>query len=460
MSVTDLQDFTAGGLILNTSGDIVVDNMSQPATLAGTTQLNATGAASTISFVNNGSSFNTLSLSASDGIDLPSQPKFLRSVALRLMQIRMRMTTSEHLVFRQAFPLPRPIKFLKSPQNDISLSGNLDSGTSEIIIQDSDGDGVGIGDTTISNGFNLSSAGMLNISAGDLTIRSTNLIVVDGVTQPGSITGATTLDSGDSISFLNSGSSFTTLDVQADDQITVSTNLTTSSGDLTLDGDANDSADTTDSIQFDAGVAISSAGRLTLRATTGGMTAAGALDVTAADGIQLDDSLNVLGTATINADSDAGDSDGTFQIALGAVLESNNQSFTVTANDVDLLGSIDAGTGTVTLSDSDSTGIGLGDATVSGGLNLTTSEAGNITSADLVLSTLGNVTVENFSQAGSVSGTINLSANGTSSSISFQNVASTFAQLTLNASDGIAINADLTVSANGLNGRRGQRRGR
>ncbi|MEL6108803.1 MAG: hypothetical protein AAFU85_22575 [Planctomycetota bacterium] len=449
LSVTDLQDFTAGGLVLNTAGNIEVDNMSQPVTLSGTTELNATGTSSTVSFVNNASSFNTLSVTATDGVSV--QANLASTVGGLTIDADADANDDDGtLSIAVGITLSTPNQALNLTANDIDLSGSLDSGTAATTIEDSDGDGIGLGDTSVTNGLNLSSAGMLNITANGLVLRSSNLIVVDNVTQPNSISGTTLLESGDQVSFVNNASTFTTLDVRADDQISVGTDIATSSGDLTLDGDANDTADSTDSVQFDASVRVTSAGALELNATTGGLSGSGALDLEGADGVTLHDSLTVAGPLTINADTDAGDGVGEFVIQSGAVVSTSNQQVTVTADGVTLSGTLGAGTNNLTIIDSDGGGIGLGDASISGGLNLTNASSANLAAADVTLTTAGNLSVENFAQGAGVTGGYALEATGSSSFITFQNTGSSFDQLSLTASDGIAISADLIVSTNGL----------
>ena len=449
LSVTDLQDFTAGGLILNTSGNIEVDNMSQPATLSGTTELNAGGAGSTVSFENNASSFNTLSVNATDGVSVQAN----LSTTVGALTINADSDAGDNvgtLTVGTGVVVSTANQTLQVTANDISLSGSLDSGSAATVIEDSDGDGIGLGDTNVANGLNLSSAGMLNVTANGLTLRSSDLIVVDNVTQPNSITGTTLLVSGDSISFVNNASVFTSLDAQADDQISVSVDVSTSSGDLILDGDANTTADTSDTVAFAAGVQVTSAGSLELRSSSGGMSGGGALGLSAADGIRVQDSLAVSGVLTVNADSDAGDGVGDFEVAAGATVGSSNQSISVTANTLTIDGALDAGTAAIALADSDGSGIGVGDAAVTGGLNLTNAASTNLSGANVTLTTAGNLTVENFTQGASVTGAYGFEATGSGSFITFENAASSFSQLNLTASDGVAVSADLTVSTGGL----------
>ena len=75
---------------------------------------------------------------------------------------------------------------------------------------------------------------------------------MDGITAANSnnIAGTTTLDAGGSIAFATAASTFNALDAQADDRISVNVNVTTDTGNLALDGDADNAADTNDDIQL------------------------------------------------------------------------------------------------------------------------------------------------------------------------------------------------------------------
>ena len=149
---------------------------------------------------------------------------------------------------------------------------------------------------------------------------------MDGITAASSnnIAGTTTLDAGGSIAFATAASTFNALDAQADDRISVNVNVTTDTGNLALDGDADNAADTNDDIQFASGVTLTSAGSLTLDATTGGMTGAGALTLDANSGVTLNDAFTTSGALSIDADTD-NNAAGTFSTASGAALEHRRQ---------------------------------------------------------------------------------------------------------------------------------------
>ena len=116
-----------------------------------------------------------------------------------------------------------------------------------------------------------------------------------------------------------------------------------------LDGDANDANDVGDDrIDFGPGVVVTSAGSLTLQATTGDLAGAvaGAVTLTADDGITINDPLTTSGATTINADADADDNDGTLTVVTTASVVTNNNTLAVTADDLDLQGASTLNSGT------------------------------------------------------------------------------------------------------------------
>ena len=68
---------------------------------------------------------------------------------------------------------------------------------------------------------------------------------------------------------------------------------------LILDGDFDNALDTNDNIEIGAGITLTSAGSLTLDATTGGISAAGAVTLTATGGITINDIFTAAGLTTM-----------------------------------------------------------------------------------------------------------------------------------------------------------------
>ncbi|MEI6972446.1 MAG: hypothetical protein WCL44_13135, partial [bacterium] len=105
---------------------------------------------------------------------------------------------------------------------------------------------------------------------------------------------------GNAVDFNSNPSTFNSLDVRADDGITVNQALTTDTGNLSLDGDANNAADGADSIRFANGVQVASAGSLTLKATIGDLHGYGDLTLSANTGTTVLDSLTTGGRLDVN----------------------------------------------------------------------------------------------------------------------------------------------------------------
>ena len=136
-------------------------------------------------------------------------------------------------------------------------------------------------------------------------------------------------------------------------------------------------------------------------------------------------------------------------MAAGATLNSSVgavDTLNITADDIVLTGSINAGTGNVSLLPSNSTTVGLGAG--AGDFSLTDAELDNITTSGTL--TIGNsntttMTIVGWTAAAGISGPVALTATGTAGAITFATVASTLqAGLTLTALDGVTLNEDVT----------------
>ena len=71
--------------------------------------------------------------------------------------------------------------------------------------------------------------------------------------------------------FATADSTFNALSVNADDGVTISVDVTTDVGAMTLEGDADNAVDGNDDISLAGGVTLTSADSITLDATTGGI---------------------------------------------------------------------------------------------------------------------------------------------------------------------------------------------
>ncbi len=219
--------------------------------------------------------------------------------------------------------------------NDITLTGTLNSGASSTTLLVSDGGTIGLGDTA--GNYTLSGTELQNITATGLTLgdATNGSITVNNISAANSnnISGTLTLNATQdnaSISFATTASTFNALTANADDGITVSVNLTTDTGALTLEGDADNTADTNDNISL--GANLTSAGTLTLDATTGDVDLTAATVLTATNSnLLINDTID--GAQTLALDSGTGDI--TLSAAIGA--STALSSLTMTGNDISLV---------------------------------------------------------------------------------------------------------------------------
>ena len=188
--------------------------------------------------------------------------------------------------------------------NDLILNSTLNSGAATTTITDSDGTGIGFGTTEVLNGLNLSGDELQVITATGLTLNSAGNITVHDITATNNvnITGTTTLNStGGAINFSTLASTFKALDVNAADGITVGVAVATDTGALALDGDSNNAANVNDNIALNA--ALTSAGALTLDATTGGIGLGAGLTLTSVGAATFNDVIDGNFALTVDAGS-------------------------------------------------------------------------------------------------------------------------------------------------------------
>src|SRR6185436_17644246 len=173
---------------------------------------------------------------------------------------------------------------------DITLTGSLTSGSATTTITTAKDETIGLG-----------------LTAGDLTIDGTELShITSADSQNIGLVSLNALAAGADISFLNNDSAFRSLTGTADQDIT-----------------------------FDAGrtlSAVDATGSLTLTASNGQISDAGALTLNAKNGITLNSSLTTGGILTVNADTDASGA-GTFTVASGKTVDTTNSALNITAAD-------------------------------------------------------------------------------------------------------------------------------
>ncbi|PIP73836.1 MAG: hypothetical protein COW89_01715, partial [Nitrospinae bacterium CG22_combo_CG10-13_8_21_14_all_47_10] len=218
---------------------------------------------------------------------------------------------------------------LTSNGGDILLTGNdlillnaatiLNAGTGNIDITQAKLGNIGLGDSTTCTGscdMTISSSDLSKMRGNKLLINGSSndgAIYVGGVSQTTStFTGGVELKDAHvsgakgGIFFEGAASSFSALTANAVNGIEVNANLTTTAGALTLDGDSNNVAEGVspkDNISIASGVTLTSAGNISLSATTGGIAAAGALTLTAPSSITLTGNLTAAGAVALTANS-------------------------------------------------------------------------------------------------------------------------------------------------------------
>ena len=322
---------------------------------------------------------------------------------------------------------------------------------------------------------------LLNITTGKLIIgdESTDLIYVNWI-DPLSIQniGSVELNAlaiGGEISFGNIPSTFNALSAHAANGINVNANITTTSGNLTLDGDfddtphsdpvtANDAITIANGVTLTAGTVPLTPATMALDATTGGIIGEGAVTLNATSDITINDDIFtgtvVQGAFTINADTD-GDGQSNFILPMGVTINTNGNPLSITANDVFLNGTIDTGAGDITLQVSDGGTIGLIGTNLNTGPDVDTScgglncdfmlagvELANITTSGTLTigdnQTTGDMTVRGITlaESGNLTGELVLSTSGTAN---IEGGSSTFNALSILSDNGINVNADIST---------------
>ena len=329
--------------------------------------------------------------------------------------------------------------------SDVVIGATIAAAT--LNITDSDGGGIGLGDTTVVGGLNVSAAELQRITTTTLMeLITAGNVTVDNITAANSNTVNTlTIDAVGAITFANNASTFNALTVEADGAVTANANITTDVGALLIDADDDNNAGTgTGLLTVAANVTLTSAAGITLDATEGGITFTGAGTLNAVNGVTINDAVTATaGTLTIDADTD-NDGTGTFTTAAGATIDSSAQTLDITAGDVVIGATVAAAT--LNVSDSDGNGIGLGDTRV-GDFQLSGTELQLITTTTLMeLITAGGVTVNNISAANSNTvNTLTIDAVGV---VRFADNGSAFEALTVEADAGTTIDGvDITSDA-------------
>ena len=347
---------------------------------------------------------------------------------------------------------------------DTDLKGGLDAGSKVISVHASLADqtmrlGSGsVKSLTVSDDElqRIAAAGGLVFgatTAGDINIGGVSLL---GSGSIGAVTTVFAQGDDAQVKFDTGVSSFNSLVVQADNGINVTQHVTATGAHLHLDGDMDNSNsdDIVNKVQFSSGITIRAKTLITLEATAGILERVGALTMEAGSGVVIWDDFSSVETRTplvINTDY-VDDKVGTFTVAAGKVIDTNEGSLTLTAWDVELDGGIITANGTVTILTRYITpaqaAIGIGSTAKD--MQIEDSELGQIsTTGGLTVGSTanGDITVAGVTIANSDSmGTITLISTGTGKKVSFADAASTFEKgIVVQAISGIDIAECLTT---------------
>ncbi|MEO1999692.1 MAG: DNRLRE domain-containing protein, partial [Planctomycetaceae bacterium] len=336
----ELGRITARSLKMETSGSIQVDRVTVDATPNISVGIELISHNS-ISFHSTASSFASLTVAADDGVG------FLVDVTTSTGALSVdadadfgdglgTVNVAPGVVLRG---LDNTIRLIA---DDVVLDGQLDAGTSSVLLIDSDASGIGVGQSAVPGGINLTGGELQQISADRLILKTGSTAIVDGLNSlsTASLNAGLSILADDDVVFTNNPTTVTALDVQAADQVLVEVDLTTTVGSLQLHSDANNLADTLDNIVFSDGVTLQSGSVMVLQpanalgvAARGAMTSLGELTLRARSGITLNHSLTTNGITTVNSDTDA-DGDGDLILTANTVLATQNHQLDITANDI------------------------------------------------------------------------------------------------------------------------------
>ncbi|MEK9627405.1 MAG: filamentous hemagglutinin N-terminal domain-containing protein [Nitrospinota bacterium] len=276
----------------------------------------------------------------------------------------------------------------------LNLVGTINSGTGNVTIG-SDTDiflggsaltGCGVGFANLCD-MSIVQSELNNISGNKLTIGGTlnGDITVDGVTLT-SFSDGVVLDVNTHVSgsegaiVFKADSSFSSLEAKAVNGINVNSNITTTTGALSLNGDSDsgvDSIDPKDNITFASGVSLTSASSISLSAITGGMQATAGLTLNAPTSITTTGNLTAAGAVSLTANSG---------INLNGGITTSSGNLTINANSSTLA----LGSG-ITLSSAGALSLSAGNTTSAGALILTST--GSTINVDNALVSQGAVTM-------------------------------------------------------------------
>jgi len=346
---------------------------------------------------------------------------------------------------------------------DVDLDGYLTTGTHTLSVHGSKVEQtIGLG--SAGKDLQLNGDELQRITAtGGLTIGSTSggTLTLRGVTQTHSdylLPVVTLIASHDNanVHFESASSTFYALEVLADNGIIIEKHVNTDApdtpgsggpGSMYLDGDMENDAsgDSLNTVGFTDGKLITSRIHLTLEATSGTIVPAAKLSLRAGAGITVLDDMTTTGSnkpLVIDADYES-EGDGTLTVWTGKTITSNKSDVTITAWDFDLDGSLTSGTRTISIHGSKvEQTIGLGAASKDSTVD--TAELQRVTALGGIMLgsySSGTMTVEGVTQANSdyLLPLVTLVAQHEDAQVIFENTASTFFALGVQADDGVVV---------------------
>jgi len=471
INTTELGNMSGNKLIIggSTNGDIYVDGITQTtSTFTNGVELNVdahlSGSKGAIVFEGSDSSFSTLTANAVDGVEVNANLTTTTG-ALTLDgdsdNAVDTLSGNDYIIFASGITLTSAGDIsLSATTGEMTAAGALTLSATSGLTMTGALTGAGAVALTANSGITLNSgistsSGSLNINAnssalslGSVTLSSAGALTLSSssISSSGNLALTST---GSTISVGSAVTSSGSVAMTASSGLTLSNSTLTSSGSVSLEGGS--------ALTLASGTTItSSAGSITLGASTGSITANGALTLSSNGSITVSNTMTTAGAATLNANSgitlgssfttngatvmDAdldNNGSGDFTISSGSLSTTNN-ALTVTADDLILTGTLNSGTGSTTINVADSGSLGIGFS--SGfGMNLTSTELANITGTGDLNLVNGAIT---FAAGSSLSSSGKLTVGQSGGTITGQGA------LTLSGAKGLAIDSS-TLSAAG-----------
>ncbi|MEL6108206.1 MAG: hypothetical protein AAFU85_19445, partial [Planctomycetota bacterium] len=449
----ELGRINAANLVLQTNGNISVAGVTQTSSVGGSVTLIADGASSQVTFATSASSFRTLVVQANEGISIDQN----LSTTEGTLTLNANLDAGDgngSLSIGTGVSINSDNEAVEISADDVDILGTIDAGSSAISITESEGAGILIGTGGSGTELELTGTELSQLTSTGLSFISTGAVGIHDVAaaESDSVGGTVSVQTTQGVTLAAGRTAiFNALSIAAEQGIVINGSLSTDTGDLTLDGDSNDTSDGTDSLAFGSGVQVESAGALALDATSGGITASGDLTLYANDGVTISADLNVAGAGgvglTVDADRDEGDGIGTFTVSAGLTVTTNSTTLDVTANDLDLQGTLNAGSASATIRGTN--GLGFGDTAVAGGMHFSKAELQQLTASDLQLEAGDGLVIDNIT-TGDFGNNISLAATGASSSVTFSGQSSNFTELAVQSTDGVLFSVDVNTTVGGI----------